>query len=220
MPRSLIAAGLAAALALPLAAQATTITTTNVAMAVSNPDTVTIPSLNETGYAGALTLTTSAGDITAWCLDLFHTINLGANTYSFSLAPLNNNNNGGSLSLGQISEITGLVDYGDALIAGGRATADQSAAVQVAIWDIAFPTTTVDANAAVQSAVAALLASPPAPTNGAQQLIALNGQQGLVTGNYGGGGSNGSPNPIPEPLSMVLLGTGLAGLGLARRRRR
>lgn len=36
----------------------------------------------------------------------------------------------------------------------------------------------------------------------------------------GGGGSNPEPDPIPEPMSLALLGTGLLGLGIIRRRRR
>jgi hypothetical protein len=36
----------------------------------------------------------------------------------------------------------------------------------------------------------------------------------------GGGGGGGGGTPVPEPVSMMLLGTGLLGLGLVRRRMR
>ncbi len=38
-------------------------------------------------------------------------------------------------------------------------------------------------------------------------------------GNHGGG-SNGGPGAVPEPATLLLLGSGLAGAAMARRRKR
>lgn len=45
-------------------------------------------------------------------------------------------------------------------------------------------------------------------------------QQPRVSGVAAAGGGGGGGTPVPEPVSMMLLGTGLLGLGLARRRMR
>jgi PEP-CTERM motif len=59
--------------------------------------------------------------------------------------------------------------------------------------------------------------APNAPTE--SDIRALQGQGALAISEGVGVGSDSGPTPAPEPASLVLLGTGLIGLPLLRRRR-
>jgi hypothetical protein len=128
------------------------ITVTNIAIPYEETLTIGNPlSPAEGAYVGQQVLTTSTGQtIDAWCIDLVHDAYLGNQSpnFDYQIEPIATNNDpnyagGAALSASQIAEISGLVIYGDNLLAAGgsAATLDQdSAAVQLAIWAVEYST--------------------------------------------------------------------------------
>ena len=164
-----------------------------------------------TGLAGQLQLTTSTGlHLTAWCIDLYHDIYTGASqSLRFNPGPVSTNSHGQTLSALQTREIAGLATYGDAQIALGNHSADFSAAVQTAIWSIEYDVPALTYVAGPSHAlVNSLIALAPALTGSATALIALDGQQTLITSSTG----------VPEPATLTVLGAAIACLAAARRK--
>ena len=160
-----------------------------------------------TAEVGQLLLTTvEYGTIAAWCIDLYHDISLGSNTYAYGTGTIATDSNGTTLTALQVAEIAGLIVHGDALLAGGGGTSDDSAATQLAIWSVEYPSFTYSGGPVAETN--ALIALAPSLAGSATALIALRGQQGLATA-----------SPVPEPASLALLGIGIASVGALRRRR-
>lgn len=217
---------LTGALALCVGLQATgaaadQITVTNIAMPYYETLTIDSPIAPTGGYVGQLVLTTSANQIIdAWCIDLYHDTGLGSTNLNYEIVPIATDNHpnyasGTPLTTMQIDEIAGLIAYGDNLLAtdapGSRN--QDSAAVQLAIWAVEYPTFSYSSypasgNPAPQALIDetnSVIALAPSLNGDAWELEGLAGQQSYAT-------------LVPEPGSMALFGAALFGLLLLRRR--
>ena len=103
-----------------------------------------------------------------------------------------------------------LAAYGNQLLAGPSAgDANVSSAIQLSIWQTEYAGLTFTANPTITADVAQFEAFAAANTMTGATLVSLDGAQGLITNTVG----------VPEPMSATLLGAGLLGIGLIRRRR-
>ena len=161
-----------------------------------------------TAYVGRLKLTTSTTDYFAWCVDLFHEVGIGSGQHlPYATGKVLTDGNGHTLTGTQRREIAGLIVHGDALLAAPGATTSDSAATQLAIWSIEYPTLTyTGASAQTTAEAVALIALAPTLPGRADALIALGGTQGFATA-------------VPEAGSLALLFGGLGLLAWARRNR-
>jgi hypothetical protein len=193
-------------LATPAAATPFTVTNVNVNL----PEIITLNTpVSVTAYVGQAELTTTIGTLNVWCIDVYHDIELGAGDLPYTTGSISTDFNGSTLSTAQINEIAGLVDYGDALLAAPGATSTESAGVQLAIWSVEYDNFSYSgASAATVAEANKLIALAPTLAGSANAIIGLGGTQSFAA------------DRIPEPASLAVLGCGLMGLRLVRRRRR
>ena len=182
-------------------------------------DTVTIagPISPISVYAGPITLTSSAGSIVVWCVDLFHEIQTGSGQdlqYELGTVNTDNASNPTALSATQQAEIANLAAYGQSLIGTAQGTTDNLTAVQLAIWSVEYPTFsyTGASGAPVTATLQQDLSGPGYDTG----LLALSGTQTFVTAT---GGVSTVAATVPKPATLALLSGGLALLGVTARRR-
>ncbi len=237
---------LAAGAAVLVGASAVSATTVNVTSGgIYQPGTITVagPGLNSNEFSSALDLTATLGagpqvhTLYTFCVDLFHSINVGfdnahdivtgagdaqlayAPPLVYHIAALTVDSNGpisgvsGSLlTATQIAEIGGLANLGGQLIATDASDlSNKLAAVQGAIWDIEYPAYSVSApNSTVQNYLLGYVANAYAgrSLSPVYAIYGPNGQGLIPTGGV----------PEPATWAVMLVGFGLAGATLRRRR--
>ncbi len=181
---------------------------------VTNSQTVTINDtalgiVNETGGSGQIVLqNTALGSLDAWCVDIA-TFLQGSGTYLLGSPPPPT---APALSLAQISQIGGLIKFGNANISTGF---DYSSATQLAIWTIEYAGTGFSVTGGPSSLAATLVADAQNGTiPGFSQWTALSSlnSQGVAT-------DQGLGSSVPEPSAWAMMLLGFGGLGALVRRR-
>ncbi len=101
---------------------------------------------------------------------------------AYTTGPIMDDHHGAKLTVKQHQEISGLIHRGDALFASGKVTSTDSAATQLAIWSIEYPTFTYSgASEATRAEANQLIANAPHRTGGEGSLVALGGTQSFAS---------------------------------------
>lgn len=177
-----------------------------------NPGEPAGPWAGGTEYTGQQDLTADYGDtnhapyfnVFAWCVDVFHDINIGGNDIVYNLVPL---------TVPYASDIQKVAAWGDMQLAADP-NALISAAVQAEIWDLEY-------NMEIVPGSDPTLESEVAYINGL--LPSLPAINGAMLSGFAGDGSIAQTlytTKVPEPASISLLGTSLVAAALVRRKRR
>ena len=167
----------------------------------------------ESGQAGELQLVTSRGVLDAWCVDVFNMLSpsgtYDVSSFSGALPGVP------ALTTQQIGQMGALVRNGDALVASppsGLSADDIGAAIQIAIWEVEYPTFSYSwspAHPEADTLAAAYLADA---TSGA--WTPYFGVHALVeTSNQTGATDQTLMAAIPEASTWVMALIGFAAMG-------
>jgi hypothetical protein len=188
------------------------VTVTDVSM--TNPIIAYVNPPGLSAYVGPFTLSGRSWDL-AWCLDLYHDIYLGPQNPSliYKVAGFGTTTDPtGPISFLNLDSntqhrIAGLMQEGDTLLWNheGGDPSNVGAAIQLAIWSVEYGDvfSYSGASDSVQALMRAYLGE------------SLTSNHGLMLWD----GHDQTLGKIPEPMTIAILGVGILGLGLARKRR-
>lgn len=162
--------------------------------------------------AGPITLATSIGTLTAWCVDIYHDVYVGGGQnlhYSIGTVTTDGAATPKPLTAAQTRTVGQLAEYGQSLIGTASGTNDNLAAVQLAIWQTEY--SGFGYTGASGASVANALSSSASFSFADTGLIALDDTQTFVT-------ADPKAAALPEPAAVVLLAFGASILAMIRRR--
>ncbi len=167
--------------------------------------------------AGMIILTTTAGIMPVFCVDVFHTIDLMSYDppLPYTFAPLaydssNGVGGGNALPDGVPYEIQALANVGARDWKTNPGDGNTLAALQGAVWQLEYGGTVTSGNSAMDAMISADVAWAEAhPASYAYALYPV-GPDGK-----GFGATQGFGPGIPEPTTWTMMALGFAGLGYA-----
>lgn len=220
-------AAAAACGALAVAAPASALTLLSASMDTSNTAYITGPGYSVDAYIGPVTFHATNGgpafDFTAYCVDIFHDMFLGPLNggagYGYHAEALTTDSKtstgagqaGDALSVVQLQDISGLLNYSDTLTDAGAADLSRRlAGIQGAIWEIENPGYSVNGSAQVNAYIAEDVAKAGHLPVGTMHSVFADdwSHQAFASGG------------VPEPATWTMLIMGFGGVGALLRRRR